>query len=109
MAAASQSVVRHNGPAYCLPMSSIPVTPLVPLHERPLGQRVAATIRAELARYDIPQTRVASALGLTQQAVSPDTVVSQIQAGGRQEPVRCYQHRAGSPRVRGWPHGTSHP
>lgn len=51
-------------------MSSISVTPLVPLHERPLGQRVAATIRAELARYDIPQTRVASALGLTQQAVS---------------------------------------
>ena len=43
---------------------------LVPLAERPLRERVAANARAELARNGVPQTRVAMALGLTQQAVS---------------------------------------
>jgi transcriptional regulator with XRE-family HTH domain len=32
--------------------------------------RVAANIRAEVARQQIPQTRLAAALGLSQQAIS---------------------------------------
>lgn len=43
---------------------------LVPLAERPLSQRVAATVRAEMARLDISQHDLAIALGVTQQAVS---------------------------------------
>lgn len=34
------------------------------------GQSVAGNVRAEMARRRVPQTRIAAALGLTQQAVS---------------------------------------
>lgn len=46
------------------------VTHLVPLRERPLHERVAATVRAEMARYGVRQREIAVALGLTQQSVS---------------------------------------
>lgn len=46
------------------------VTHLVPLRERPLHERVAATVRAEMARYGVRQREIAIALGLTQQSVS---------------------------------------
>lgn len=46
------------------------VTPLRPLAQRPLSQRVAATVRAEMARLGVSQHDLANALGVTQQAVS---------------------------------------
>lgn len=46
------------------------VSRLVPLEQRPLHERVAAAVRAEMARYGIPQTKVAELLGITQQSVS---------------------------------------
>lgn len=41
-----------------------------PTGEQRLRDQVAANVRAELARLNVPQVRVAQALGLTQQAVS---------------------------------------
>jgi len=46
------------------------VTRLVPLGERPLHERVAANIRAEMARHGVTQAHVAALLGITQQSVS---------------------------------------
>ena len=46
------------------------LTALVPLAQRPLHERVAAVIRAEMARFDITQVRLASALGVKQQTIS---------------------------------------
>lgn len=46
------------------------VTTLVPLSQRPLRERVAANVRAEMARYGVSQADVAAALGVSQQAVS---------------------------------------
>lgn len=46
------------------------VTLLVPLHQRPLHERVAATVRAETARHGVRQRQMAELLGLTQQSVS---------------------------------------
>lgn len=46
------------------------VTRLVPLAERPLSKRLAATIRAEMEYFDVAQADVAQALGVSQQAVS---------------------------------------
>ena len=61
--------MRHDAWMYRVPMTTN-VTHLVPLAERPLRERVAANVRAELARYGMQQVRVAQALGVTQQAVS---------------------------------------
>nr|WP_297429770.1 helix-turn-helix transcriptional regulator [uncultured Actinotalea sp.] len=41
-----------------------------PLAGRSLHQRVAAVVRGEMARYQITQARLASALGIAQQSVS---------------------------------------
>jgi DNA-binding XRE family transcriptional regulator len=49
---------------------STDVTHLVPLDERPLHQRVAANVRAEMARYGVTQVRIANVLGVTQQTIS---------------------------------------
>jgi transcriptional regulator with XRE-family HTH domain len=61
--------VLYVGAVYSVAMST-EVTRLVPISERPLRARVAANIRAELARNDVTQVQVAAALGITQQAVS---------------------------------------
>ena len=50
-------------------MSAQPVTEFVPLHALPLGDRVAAVVRAEMARYCLTPQRVADVLGITRQAV----------------------------------------
>ena len=49
---------------------STDVTHLVPLAQRPLHERVAANVRAEMARLSVTQTRMANLLGVTQQTVS---------------------------------------
>ena len=49
---------------------STQTTQLVPLAERPLHERVAAAVRAEMARYGITQVRLGQVLGITQQSVS---------------------------------------
>lgn len=49
---------------------STQLTTLVPLAQRPLHERVAATVRAEMARYDVTQAQIAARLGVSQQAVS---------------------------------------
>ncbi len=46
------------------------LTVLTPLSERPLHERVAATIRAEMARFGVTQAQIASALKVSQQSVS---------------------------------------
>ena len=49
---------------------STQTTVLIPLDQRPLHERVAATVRAEMARYGITQVRMAELLGITQQSIS---------------------------------------
>ena len=51
-------------------MTASTVTRLVPLSERPLHERVAAVVRAEMARYRVSQTSLARHLGVAQQNVS---------------------------------------
>ena len=46
------------------------VFPLVTRDELPLAERVAANIRAEIARFGLQQADVAQALGISQQSVS---------------------------------------
>ncbi|MCK9629952.1 MAG: helix-turn-helix domain-containing protein, partial [Bacteroidales bacterium] len=49
---------------------TVNVVPLVPLDDLSLSERVAANIRAEIARFGLQQTDVARALGISQQSVS---------------------------------------
>jgi len=46
-------------------------THLVPLTERPLHERVAAVVRAQMAAYGVTQAQLAQRLNITQQSVSP--------------------------------------
>lgn len=49
---------------------------LVPLSERPLHERVAAVVRAQMATYQVTQAQLANALNVTQQTIS-------VKRGGR--------------------------
>ena len=60
----------HTGSGRTLQAMSTEATQLVPLHERPLHERVAAVIRSERATYQVLQADIARALGVSQQTVS---------------------------------------
>ena len=46
------------------------VQQFVPLDQRPFHERVAANVRAEMARVGVTQGQLATVLGITQQSVS---------------------------------------